>query len=248
MLKKDTSFYREWFERRLKVASDVVAHGEAFEVDAEILLCCAISALAARAWPEHQDRARFTELLVRFAPPNADMKRVCVPKLLGELRAKGDIESTRVLRAKCYPDNPSQIVTGHGLDQDEMEITRELPKVDRTLLRKCSYAHIIYKDLRCGLIHEYTLPHKDIDGYTLPHEVIDISIPDNATAPIYVNLRDRMTGSTERLLHFPYTWLSTALAEAAENVFGFWDKSQSEQMAPPAHWWIDGKTEDGPSR
>ena len=83
----DTDFYRAWFERRLALANAIVQeHDESFEADAKILLCCAISGLAARAWPrksskESIDKARFTQLLVDYAPPKAEIKRISIPAL-----------------------------------------------------------------------------------------------------------------------------------------------------------------------
>ncbi len=79
----DTTRDREEFRHRLRVA-DLVADTQISDakLDAEIVLCCAFSALASQIWPgEGKDKQRFVQLLVELAP--ATMK-ISVPALASD--------------------------------------------------------------------------------------------------------------------------------------------------------------------
>lgn len=236
MIKPDTDFYRAWFKRRLAVADAIVQeHGEAFAADAEILLCCAISGLAARAWPrksskESIDKARFTQLLVDFAPAQADMKRISVPTLRARLLAEEDGASAEALEGAYYPEDDSQIMTGSNLDQDDSAIMGLLPSLSRKLIRECSYASIMYVDLRNGLVHEYTLAA----------HLVGFAVSQRTTGPSYVKVTNFETKSTEQLLHFPYAWVRAVLASTAEALFSSWETADCEELPRPEHWWIQG--------
>src|SRR5712671_5903613 len=80
------SFSRtDWVERKVRIA-ERLSQGECggSYPEAVLILCAAISALAADAWPGTGiDRARFVELLVSLTPQT---KIVSIPLLIWQLR------------------------------------------------------------------------------------------------------------------------------------------------------------------
>ena len=154
----NTETVREWYQSRLDIADSIVTEfGVGGQIDAEILSCCTLSTLAARIWPKERDRRRYIQLLVDFAPDRAEVSRISVPKLQERLKSVGDTASAERLESHFLENLEGRILVGAEVDQSEETLNRLLPSVSSKLLRESSYAGIIYIDLRCGLVHEYSL-------------------------------------------------------------------------------------------
>ena len=100
-----TLIFRKWFQERLTFADEIVSqHGAKAEPDAEIILCCAISALAATIWPgERIDRKRYIQLLIEFAPLEFSIRKISICHLLSYLQDKAKSNAVNVLINFSYP-------------------------------------------------------------------------------------------------------------------------------------------------
>ena len=157
----DTKRVREWYQSRLDIADAIVSRfNDEGLFDAEIILCCALSAISSRIWPKESDRARYVQLLIDFAPDQAEVTKISVPRLQARLMTKGDVASANLLETHFLTDVDSRILTATEVDQPPEVVKKLLSAVPLKFIRESSYAGIMYKDLRCGLVHEYSLgPH-----------------------------------------------------------------------------------------
>jgi hypothetical protein len=175
-----TTVQRQWFQKRVDLADELVQHhARQGEPDAEILLCCAISALASQMWPgKGKDKKRFVQLLVDYSPNSAYIQRVSTCVLIRQLQQKGaTVEADKIIahrfpsKLAYYGKSPmeyayngsglhagtlSQIVHPDDIDVAAAEVLTLMPILQKEV-RKASYVSIIYSDLRSGLIHEYEL-------------------------------------------------------------------------------------------
>ncbi len=251
----DTTTVREWYQDRLDIADAIVdTFGDEGLFDAEILLCCAMSALAARIWPgERIDRFRYVQLFVDFAPDPAEVKRISVPRLHEKLKAKKEeIASAQVLESRFLAGLEDRVLTGPEIDQSEQTLTALLPAISLGRLREASYAAILYQDLRCGLVHEYSLP---------PH-MIDFGLSRRQDVPSYVNVMatsnlegevmisgelsadeletELLSSESTKRLYLPYRYVRRLSLNVAGGVFAYWDTASEWCRPIPQPWWLGG--------
>lgn len=175
-----TSGHRQWFQKRIYLADELVRnHAKEGELDAEIILSCAISALAAQMWPGRgRDKKRFVQFLVEFSPISSYIQRVSTCVLITQLQQKGaNTEADTLVSYRfssklaydgkapmeyassgsgLYASTLLKIVYPDDIDFDESEVLT-LISASRKDVRAASYVSIIYSDLRSGLVHEYEL-------------------------------------------------------------------------------------------
>jgi hypothetical protein len=247
----NTLAFRDWFRRKVELCDKIIAIAKGYEEDAEILLCCAVSALAAKLWINQKDKFRFVEFLVRFTPPSFNITKISIPTLIG-FNKKCDVSSKK-LRDNFYPPDDSLILHGSQIDKFESDITKLLPNIPLKDIRKSSYANIIYSDLRCGLIHEYRVRFDNMRPWGMsakkdePSYDNDVIIPDIAdvkkmAAELKISEKEatmRLTKS-KRVIYIPYGYLRNALTGAANNAFNYWDSASSFSIDKPTLWWIEG--------
>ncbi len=235
----DSRHFREWFHKKIEMANAIVkAYGTEGEADAEILLCCATSALASKMWPgEGKDRKRFVEFLVQFSDPGLSLRKISIPLLERRLEKKGDLNTSIRVRRHFLPFMP--VILDGESDKEEQDVSIAFPSLQSEEIRSCSYAAAIYLDLRCALIHEYRLS---------PH-LVPFAHSDRTDIPSYLNLQDGVpdpvtgtfvSGETRRYLYFPYQYLVRILASSAESAFAYWDTCASWDQPEPQPWWIEG--------
>ena len=250
----NTTRFREWYWGKVRVADQLVSkHGSTAESDAEILLCCANSALAAMMWPgDTIDKFRFTQFLIDFVPQTAGVQRISIPVLVAKLRDNGDTASVQALINEFYPQSDGRILTGDEIDQPETAVITLLPNLSLRDVRESSYAGIIYTDLRCGLVHEYKVStylssFRMSDKQNVPSYVNMLVEPDEGE----INRIVRQFGisrsqarsaisKTVRHLYFPYLYIRNILKDAAEAAFDHWDTASSWKRPRPSSWWIRG--------
>jgi|SRR5271157_4629059 len=223
--------YQQFFRSKLELAKFlVVEKGDQAELDAEILLCCAISGLAAILWPGTGiDRQRFIEFLVEYSQSTSNLQLISTPVLASQLRDMGDTSSAIHLSRKFFPGNPSEEIKPMQVDQGETMVVATLSSVDLKVIRRASYASIIYNDLRCALVHEYSIsPY--ITNFNLFGTHATLSYTN-------MTLED---GQSRRLLHIPFQYLADVLDGTAQAVFAYWSKSSQWERPRPALWWTDG--------
>jgi hypothetical protein len=193
--------------------------------EAVLILCAALSALAAEVWPGTGiDRRRFVHLLKRFAPPRLSSTLVSVPILAGYLRKKRKKGALKRLQQAHLNFGHSQVVTGHDVDRTERDIISVCPKLDKREIRDCCYASLLYRELRSAYAHEYR-PGKKANAWAITQR-------DDAQVS-YVN----WVNDPDRHIHFHVSWLSELVAEVAKAL----DRLPSRLPArKPKHWWVDG--------
>lgn len=246
--------YREWFSERLASAQLLIDQiGDSATSDAEILLCCATSALAAQRWPGRRiDRARFVQLLVELTSPSYAITSVSTPILASRLRLAGDVDGAIKMREAFFPGADELILRGRGVDRHEADIMEIFPDLDITLIRAQSYASLIYTGLRSHLVHEYrfsgilsSFSHAGEDTFpnytniTLdpnPGQISDLAEELQASES---TIKSWVSGSI-RQLHFPYPYLRDAMGSTAEHAFRAWDGLAKWEVARPGNWWVDG--------
>lgn len=226
----DTTNYSQFFEQRLELARWIVTDkGKDFEADAEIILCSAIGALASKLWPGTGiDRQRFTELLVNFSSSKVDLRIISTPVLAWQLRSHGDLSSAIDVAKHFFPGHPKEVLEPTVVDQDESVIITAFNHLDKKTIRQASYASIIYRDLRCGLIHEY-----DISEPITPVNLFEIY-----NSPSYLNM-SYANGQNRRLLHIPFEFLVNVLSSITESLFTYWSIATKWEKPHPSNWWVD---------
>jgi len=188
-------------------------------------LCAALSALAAEVWPGMNiDRRRFVQFLKRFAAPGLNATSISVPILAASLRRRRKRGPLKRLRQAYLNYNPSQVLTGRDVDGSEREIFLVCPSLKRKEVRECSYANLLYRELRSGYVHEYRPRGKTVSWPMTRDRDSHVS---------YFN----WINDPDRYIHFHVTWLSALTTTSARAVD---EISHRLPLRKPRRWWIDG--------
>jgi hypothetical protein len=216
-----------WFDNRLVVAERVLAMSDGQQLntdfDAQILICCALSAVAAKVWPgKGIDRARFTELLVRYCDVQPQPTTISIPALIRKLAGK---QEQAEVRRYFWQVQPCAVVNAASVDQDESAVRAKVPGLSLRDVRAASYAAILYEDLRSGLVHEYDLQSNLMDWSFSPRQEL-----------IY------QYRNSEHSLFMPMDYLPSVARSAATAAFDAWEKRSAwkQELPRPTRWWIDG--------
>jgi hypothetical protein len=216
-------------EIAMALASGVLRGGYA---EAAILICAALSALAAEVWPGRGiDRVRFIELLVRFAPDASVPTRISIPLLVRDLSLAGSDVSAKQLGNEFLNFGETRVVIGSETDKPESEVLAISPTVPLKLVRQFSYACLLYQDVRSAYAHEYQ-PGARADSWPMTMS--------RSEAVSYVN---RLVGpgeaATVRLIHFHIAWWAELAIGIAKSIDA---QSRAVPRSPPLNWWIDGSS------
>ncbi len=220
----------DWVTEKCAIAS-ALARGEAggSYSEAAILVCATLNALAAEVWPGRGlDRARFIELLVRLGPsPNVPMT-ISVPLLVQHLETTSSEASATLLTNSLLAFSPTRIVTGSEVDKMEGELASICPVLTAKTMRKCSYACLLYDEVRSSYAHEYK-PGDKADSW--PATMCE------GQSVSYVNrLLAAGIPETSRLIHFHIAWLTKLAVDLAGSI----DALATLPRETPTIWWIDG--------
>lgn len=225
------SWRRDWVAEKCEIAT-ALARGEAggSYSEAAILVCAALSALAAEVWPGRNiDRARFIELLVRLGPtPNISMT-ISVPLLVRHVELTSSKSSGRLLRDTFLPFSATRVVTGPDVDKSESEVLSICSNLSTKDIRKVSYACLLYEKVRSAYAHEYKTGAKADSWPMTMAEGRSVSYVDRLLAA--------GIPETGRLIHFHIAWLARLAVGIAMDI----DTHRDSVPRPaPASWWIDG--------
>ena len=250
----DTQRFRDWYASKLETCDHIVdKFGESSYPDAEILLCCATSALTAQMWPGLGiDKQRYTEFLVDFAPDRDVVTTVSVPVLVAKLSEANRAQDAAQLKRAFYPEHRLQLLTTHEVDQDEIAIRQILPSLPLGQIRESSFAGIFYADFRSALVHEYSLSpylrsfnlvgREDIPSYVnMSMDVDEASVMEIAQSSGISEAAARSAlARSERFLHLPYEFVRDVLSATAQSSFDYWDGQSTWNRSAPSRWWILG--------
>lgn len=217
---------RLWLKHRLLLADTIVQKIEPglFPIyDAEILLCCALGAFAAGAWPgKGIDKKRFVQFLINYGRATPSSKTISISSLI----TSSSTETGKQIQEKFWLQNDPFFAGApfaRDVDVDETKIKVAFPKMSLKEIRKASYASLIYTDLRCGLVHEYELK----DG------LIDQSF--SSTKLSYHN-----RNGVPRL-HVPYKYIKNLVQTACLAYIASWLETDNKklELEKPSIWWTD---------
>jgi hypothetical protein len=216
----------QWIERKVGIARRFDA-GEcgAGYAEAVMILCAAISALAAEIWPgKGKDRARFVQLLIEFAPPDLDPTRLSIPLLIGGLRQSSLMAEAADIENSFLRFDRSRVLTGDEVDRPENEVLSLCPTLSTKFLRPFTYASLLYEEVRSAYVHQYSTGDR-ADSWPMTSKE-DASVS-------YVN----WVNDPNRHIHFHIEWVAHLAMAAAKSI-------ESSSMAfprpDPNTWWIYG--------
>ncbi|MBN8241361.1 hypothetical protein JF541_19585 [Marinobacter hydrocarbonoclasticus] len=191
--------------------------------EAVIILCSAISAVAAEAWPgKRKDRARFIELLVQCS--SGSSRVVSVPLLVEKLKDEERSEDIQSLIDRLGQFQQARVLTSEDVDLTEEEILFAAPNLSLKAIRSCSYANLLYDEIRSSYVHQYD-PGSRANPWPMSRQK-------NLRAS-YVNVINR-----PREIHFHVEWLTKIAVQAASYVDGLSNVPQED----PEQWWIHGES------
>jgi hypothetical protein len=221
----------DWMTEKCAIA-EALLRGEAGGSygEAVIVVCAALSALAAEVWPGRGiDRVRFVELLVRHGPQRSVLRTISIPLLVRNLEATGSRVQAAMFGQALNALGPSRVVTGTDVDKTESELATVYPGLAPQALRKHSYASLLYEEVRSSYAHEY---RPGARGSACPMTMLrDLPVS-------YVNrLLDYDTLETTRLIHFHVDWLTKHGIEVAAEIDTL---SATLPCELPKEWWIEG--------
>lgn len=216
------TWHKAWVREKCDIAGRL-ARGEAGGgyAEAAILLCAALSALAAEEWPgPGKDRVRFVELLVRLGKFRNLCTTISVPLLVQALELQGRRpDAVALRRATSLPDS-ARILVGPEVDRSEAEVLAVCPSFDPVFLRTFSYGALLYQEIRSSYAHEYR-PGASANSAPMT------AAPDQAVS--YVNqLREPTFTCIDRSIHFHVPWLRELARDLADAV----DAANLPQMEP----------------
>lgn len=220
-----------WVSEKCEIATRL-SRGEAGGTysEATILVCAALSALSAEVWPfDRIDRKRFIELLVRIAPLTSNAATVSVPLLVQHLIAQGDLKNATALEKERLSMSPTRVVAGPEVDLSEREIQEICPTLNFAMIRRHSYACLLYEDVRSSYAHEYRSGSR-ADSWAMTQF--------EGQAASYVN-RLLQPGIPEvgRFIHFHIEWLHKLAVDVASNIDAI---APTIPRVAPTTWWIEG--------
>ncbi len=220
----ESTWWREFAERKIRTTACIAENCQGTYGDVVLLLSAVISAMAAECWPGRSiDKKRYLQLLAQYAPAT---KMISTPRLCAFLSSQKKHDQEMRIRNQ-YPNIPNdgRIVLGPEIDHNEDEILRiQGLDIDLSDLRECSYAAILYRDLRTSYTHEYKIgDHTDCIRMT------------SSTEPCvsYTN----MLGKSTRQIHFPLRLIADITKQCAISVDQLNGTLPRER---PETWWIDG--------
>lgn len=204
----------EWVGSKVTLAKKLNAgECEGGYAEAAIILCGVISAVASERWPgRNKDRKRFVEVLHRYADANLYATRVSIPLLIAYLGGEGRSTEQRELRDAFMPHSDSRVITGDDVDRSDIEITKLCPSLTLSLVRRFSYAALLYEETRSSYAHEY-MPGPRSDSWAMGSARAHASVS-------YINWLDmnQHNSHVRHLIYFSVQWLADLAASVERNI------------------------------
>ena len=220
------SWLKEWSDSKVDLALRL-NFGECGGTYAEavIILCSVLSGIAADVWPgRNKDRKRFVELLVKYSSDSLNCQRVSVPLLVNTVRNSGNSPLADRLKIDLLPKSDTRVITGADVDKTARGLATDYPSLTPELLKKNSYACILYEEVRSGYVHEYR-PGGRADSWAMGSARENTSIS-------YINRADK----PDRLIYFNVSWLAKLVEEIVAKL------SKSDPLPTfnsYSKWWLD---------
>jgi hypothetical protein len=207
-----TDWREEWVGAKVTVATRLGSGdcGGGY-AEAAIILCGVLSAMAAEKWPGHQkDKKRFVELLYQYADTDLYATRISVPLLIAFLKGKGRLAEQMALGDAYMPISDTRVLTGDDVDKSEEELITLCPTLEQSLVRRFSYATLLYEDTRSSYAHEY-MPGPRSDSWAMGSTRAKVSVS-------YTNRMNMELNRVDRLIHFSVSWLADLALSIEKNI------------------------------
>jgi hypothetical protein len=189
--------------------------------DATLILCAALSAIAAKIWPGRNiDSKRFPELIACYTNKNLKNDWVSIPLLHQDLK-----QNKSPFTEKEYPalyENFS-IITGDDIDISEKDLLSKFSQFDKKKIREYSYPNLIYKELRCVYVHEYDIGNR---AFSSP-----LTLRQPCVSYVKFATNDNIK------IHFHFDYLLNAIRNINTKLQPL-DKYFNLKYPDP--WWIEG--------
>lgn len=221
--------YQSFVEQKIKTAQAITdgCCGGTY-AEGSLILCSMISAMSAIAWPGNNiDKKRFVEIIIRY-PLEIDPKKISRPLLAQDGKVS---DSSRGISNIAF-------YFSEDIDLNETDALRLCPSLKLSEIRKYSYAHLLYEQIRCSFVHEYKIGQKAKDHDSL-RQIAQI----NTSAISYVN--ENRGNTLYRSIHFPLRWIASVIEGVARGLDN--EPSNNGKMPfdnlclkVPKPWWIEG--------
>ena len=214
--------YSRFVERKIHTTVCLQEKCKGTYGDISLILCAIISAMASVVWPGRNiDRRRFVQLLVKCIP---ETKTISVPRIVAGLTKSGLTREEDLLESKFHlRKNCGRIYTGPEIDVNEDDMLLLLgSSSDLEIIRKYSYASLLYTQIRCSYSHEFKSGNE-----ASPFLMTSLG----ETCISY----DNDMNSKYPSIHFGLDWLANLCLKGANAV-----DSINTPLAEPSSWWIDG--------
>jgi hypothetical protein len=225
MKRASEKWRKDWVSKKIDIAQHLNSGGCGGSYgEAVMILCAALSSLAAEVWPgRKRDAVRFVQLLVDYAPQQYDMKRISIPLLIAHLRNSKRDREVKIISDAFLKFDPSRVLVGDDVDKYENDILSMCKTVNIKDLRNHSYAYILYDEIRSGYAHEYRAGEL-ADPWPMTQRDAFISYVNWACKP-------------DRHIHFHVNKLSQLLLMIAERIDAI---GNSLPLDKPMNWWLRG--------
>lgn len=227
---------REWATNKCRMLEELFASGsdEFGYAEATILLTSVLSAFSAEVWPGNQgiNGSRFVELLVRYGKYQTLCRSVSVPLLIHHLESLQQAELASRLGRHFHVPRSALVIQGKDLGGPECDalfevVAEAVPEVSRDVLRRHSYAALLYGEVRSAYAHQYC-PGKRAASRPMAGR--------SRPAVSYVNrMDDDSPYLMRRLIHFHTEWLSDLVLELSAVL----DQLPELPLPRPEFWWLD---------
>lgn len=220
-----------WVKQKCTLALHVSSSmPEAGYGEAALIICAALSAMSAEVWPGNSgiDRSRFCELLIRYSDRTYGANTISLPLLIQFLNKNGNAgEATKLKQLIKHRESPL-VVTGDEVDVNEERVLEGCPTMSIELVRRFSYASLLYREVRSSYAHEYGPGASSCQWPMTTKQGAQIS---------YVNrlVDDNKRLTQIRLIHFHAEWLAALAVSIAESLCG-----KSTPVCRPDQWWTAG--------
>jgi hypothetical protein len=151
------------------------------------------------------------------------------PLLVEALEQKGKLAEAQQPRLLAGISTMS-VVLDYRVDITERKLIAAVQGLSLENVRDCSYAAIIYGELRSAYAHEFG-PGRRVESYPMSFS--------NEKTISYLNRLDDQ-GKSERIMHIPIGVVSEIALNAAAYCDG--SEEREEQVAIPQPWWISIKS------
>ncbi|WP_309445303.1 hypothetical protein [Dyella sp.] len=174
-----------------------------------------LQAFAADIWPGRQEnRLRFVQLLVDYTAPALGVRTISVPMLASYLGESGWLHEANNLNSRWSGLSEEMRSLGIDVDAGESELTSICPSVPRSILRKFSYANLLFdeifrdgQDFLNGDLERMSMPRAEVGYAYHPEKKVRVCFGVDWLLALVVSAEE-LTRAVDPFQRFDQWWLS----------------------------------------